>query len=153
MGSCADHPYEPLSTADLEAAEHRLGFELPDDVRDVYGNVANGGFGPAYGLLGLLGGAKNEDGLDAVNLYASFREQDEAAPHLAWPEGLLPVGQLGCAMFICVDCTDSDCRLIWFEPNQHEPGEPWDSSFIVFPGALEKWLRRWLDGHDMFDAM
>jgi hypothetical protein len=44
----------PCVSEDLvQAVERRLGFALPQLLRDVYTRVGNGGFGPAYGLIGI----------------------------------------------------------------------------------------------------
>ena len=116
--------------------------------------VGNGGFGPAYGILGLVDGARNEDGLDAVGVYLRSREPSSADPLWAWPASLLPVGHLGCGMFTCVDCRTANASLVWFEPNPHERGDPWDDAFIPLNLSLEDWLRRWLDGAegDLFES-
>lgn len=37
-----------------------LGFPLPPLLRALYTQLANGGFGPMYGLLGLAGGAPGD---------------------------------------------------------------------------------------------
>jgi hypothetical protein len=138
--------YPPVGAAEVDAAEERLGFVLPESLRQVYTHVGNGGFGPAYGLLGLLGGAVNEDQLDCVSLYESFRMCDPDDPLWHWPESLLPVGHLGCAMYACVDCTTTEAAIVWFEPNPHDDGEPWTESFIPLAPSLESWLTHWLDG-------
>jgi hypothetical protein len=145
--------YPCLSERDILTAERLLGFPLPPTVRRIYTAIGNGGFGPAYGLLGLLGGATDEDELDAVHLYLQHRRPDDHDPHWCWPDRLLPIGHLGCAMSMCVDCTDAEGRLIWFEPNPHSEGAPWSDSFIPFPVTLVEWLERWLDGaDDLFEA-
>jgi hypothetical protein len=48
--------FPPLSMADLEKAEHRIGRRLPELLRRVYTEVANGGFGPDSGLASLTDG-------------------------------------------------------------------------------------------------
>src|SRR5262245_55091738 len=90
--------HRPLAERDLAAAEERLGFKIPPALAALYTRVANGGFGPAYGLLGLVGGALQEHGNDAVSQYEAFRVSDPDDPHWSWPEKLLPVVHLGCAM-------------------------------------------------------
>lgn len=145
MGMAVSVP-SPMTEDELRAVEAILGFALPELLRRLYGEVANGGFGPAYGLLGLRGGALNEDRLDAIGVYLRFRATDAHDPHWRWPERLLPLGHLGCGMFLCVDCTSPDGSLVWFEPNPHEQGAPWDDSFIPFPVDLAGWLQRWLAG-------
>jgi hypothetical protein len=146
--------FPPLGEQAIALAESRIGCRLPAALRNLYLNVGNGGFGPAYGLLGLIGGAKNEDGLDALDAYEQFRQPDSGDPQWRWPTALLPVGHLGCAMFACVDCSSSDGALIWFEPNPHERGEPWDDAFVPLNISIESWLARWLEGSedDLFEA-
>lgn len=43
----------PASAEEIAEAEKLLGFKLPELLEDLYTQVANGGFGPAYGLLGV----------------------------------------------------------------------------------------------------
>ena len=140
----------PLSDHDVAAAESRLGFRLPPLLRAIYGGISNGGFGESYGFLGLVGGALNEGGLDSVSLYESYRQAYPDDEFWQWPEGLLPVCHLGCAMYHCVQCLDETSRVVWFEPNPHEQGSPWDSSFIPFSASLGEYLSSWLDGVDLW---
>lgn len=142
----------PLSPGEIQRIETSLGFKLPEPLRRVYSEVANGGFGYSYGLLGLSGGPRNEDGQDAVGLYLSYRETDPDDPLWKWPLGLLPIGHLGCAMFHCVQCSDPEGPVIWFEPNPHDPGQRWDDSFIPFAPSLATYFRAWLDGKDLFEV-
>ena len=44
----------PVSDAEIAEAERRLGFQLPGLLRQIYGTIADGSFGPAYGFLPLL---------------------------------------------------------------------------------------------------
>jgi hypothetical protein len=71
---CADDPLlggcaAPLRQSDIESAEAMPGFKIPVVLRRIYTEVANGGFGYAYGLLELRGGPRNANGLDSVGLY------------------------------------------------------------------------------------
>ena len=146
--------FAPVSSDVIAKAEQHLGFRLPASLTEIYTRVGNGGFGPSYGLLGLVGGAVNESGEDAVSLYERFRKLDPDDPHWRWPEGLLPVGHLGCAMYACVDCTSERGPVIWFEPNPHTDGESWDDSFFRLADSMTAWLEAWLDGGDdeLFEA-
>src|SRR6188508_996978 len=74
---CADDPrflrvFSPLSETAIVDAEKRFGFHLPSLLRRLYLEVANGGFGYSYGLLGLSGGMTNERGNDAVSQYLMY---------------------------------------------------------------------------------
>jgi hypothetical protein len=144
-------PYPPLSEGELAEAETSLGFKLQPGLRRIYGAIANGGFGPGYGLLGLRGGMLNEEKCDAITLYQTFRQADAEDEHWQWPEGLLPVVHLGCAMFLAVDSTKPEGPVIWFEPNPHEDGEAWDESFIPFATSFDSVIGDWLDGIDSFE--
>ncbi len=140
-----------VTSAQLAQAEAALGFTLPPLLKELYGFVGNGGFGPAYGLLGIPGGATNEDGYDCVRLYLGLRTPTEGDPHWSWPEKLLPVGHLGCGMYACVDCSSPDGVVVWFEPNPHVDGEPWDDAFVPLAPSLCAWLEAWLDGRELHE--
>lgn len=140
----------PLSLEKMAEAENRLGFQLPSMLRRIYTEIANGGFGHSYGFLGLLGGPVNEDGEDAVSLYLANRGLDPDDKYWSWPEGLLPIAHLGCAMYHCIQCDEPDAPIIWFEPNPHEPGTTWENSFIPFCPSLGEYLLAWINGEDLW---
>src|SRR5260221_14743324 len=48
--------FPPASEAQMRKTEQQLGFALPPLLRLLYTHVANGGFGPGYGLFGVIGG-------------------------------------------------------------------------------------------------
>jgi hypothetical protein len=145
--------FPPLGETMVAQAEQILGFQLSGTLRRIYAEVANGGFGPGYGLLGLKDGARNESGEDVVALYKEFSRNDPKDPLWSWPKGLLPVGHLGCGMFCCVDATHSDGPVIWFEPNPHSDGATWTDSFIPLAKSTNEWLLAWLDGEDLLDKL
>jgi hypothetical protein len=95
----------------------------------------------------------NEDGNGAVDQYLMYRQPDPDDKHWIWPKGLLPIGHLGCAMYLCVDCTKSNGPVILFEPNPHEVDAPWNDAFFPFAESTEQWLNAWLDGEDLFDKL
>lgn len=143
-------PFAPLGEAEIRAAEASLGFSLPSTLRRVYAEVGNGGFGPAYGIMGLTGGKLDDLGRDAVSLFRRFREPDARDPMWRWPERLLPVCHLGCAMHLCVDCSAAAGPVVWFEPNVHgNRGDPWEDSFYVLAASTEEWLSAWASGNDL----
>lgn len=128
-----DHPLPvPLPTAELHRAEATLGFALPPLLAALHTRVADGGFGPEYGLLPLE---------CAVAEYTAMRAS-------AWrrPEGVLPIADFGCALRACVDCRSETGQVLLFEPNSGDPGLAW---FLESP-ALADWLRSWLDGSAWF---
>jgi hypothetical protein len=151
-GAVKPKHFPPVAAADVAEVERTLGLRLPPPLVAIYTRVANGGFGPAYGLLGLPGGATEERKLDAVGLYFHLRLPAEGDPLWSWPRHLLPVGHLGCGMYACVDCSTDDGAVVWFEPNPHADGEPWDDAFIPLAPSLAMWLENWLAGVDMFES-
>jgi hypothetical protein len=46
----------PAGVSDLRRAEVLIGCALPPVIVHIYSAVANGGFGPGYGLVGISGG-------------------------------------------------------------------------------------------------
>lgn len=69
---------QPVLTAAQEAASlAALGFQPPQLLMRVDREVANGGFGPGYGLLGLEGGWWAFRQLNAVRTYLWLREEDD----------------------------------------------------------------------------
>lgn len=143
--------FPPASPAQLADAERALGFALPNSMRELYLRVGNGGYGPGYGLIGVADGAADDNGKRLVELYASFAAADPDDPHWRWPPRLLPVAHLGCAMYVCIDCSTPEERVVWFEPNPHADGEPWDDSFIPLAPSMTTWLESWLAGRDLLE--
>ena len=72
----SDHPqhtgfaYPPATEKHLRSTDAALGFPLPPLLRALYAQVANGGFGPFYGLIGVRGGhqVQEEQRLRATTL-------------------------------------------------------------------------------------
>jgi hypothetical protein len=54
----------PVGPKALQAAERAIGYKLPELLRAIYLRVGNGGFGPAYGIVGIKDGPK----LDGLTL-------------------------------------------------------------------------------------
>jgi len=139
----------PSQVEDTEAA---LGFRLPEILKALYLRVGNGGYGPGYGLVGVAGGATDDTGKNIVDLYSEYAAPDPEDPHWRWPRHLLPVAHLGCAMYACLDCSAPGAPVVWFEPNPHSAGEPWDDSFIPLAPSASEWFGAWLADKDLFES-
>ncbi|MGW0503842.1 SMI1/KNR4 family protein [Micromonospora sp. NPDC003241] len=140
----ADDLPAPLSQDAIARAEQRLGFRLHPLLAQLYGELANGGFGPDYQLLGLVDGA---DGDQAVDVYLTART-DDAGTEWAWPEGVLPILDWGCGMYACVDCRSVDGTVLLFEPN---PGDP-DAAWYVDSPSLHAWLTHYVEDTGWWNA-
>jgi hypothetical protein len=149
MNEPADQPLPPpAAPADVDTAERALGFALPAVLRRVYTEVANGGFGPGYGLVGLPGGWTAEHGESIVELYRTYSDDSfEGEFGAPWPGGLVPVCDLGDGVLACVDTTHPDGRVVAFDFEQIDPDEP-DTvadAFREIAPSVEAWLQAWLD--------
>lgn len=106
----------PATIAEVQAAEQRLGLVFPSLLRDIYLHVANGGFGPGYGLLGVAQGAADDNGRNL---------EESHLHHLAWcqecgwnwPPTWVPLIPLGCGIYLCVDCSDDKALIHEYDPN------------------------------------
>ncbi len=144
--------YPPATPRQIKDAEAELGFPLPALLRDLYLNVANGGFGPGYGLFSLAGGTlppdeKREQTL--VNTYTSFRYHSHRQQ---WDEKLLPICTWGCTYFSYIDCARPQAPVMGFDQNSHGQG-PWGCAFSLHAKSFEEWMQRWLDGEDLWQSI
>lgn len=140
----------PATAEELAEAERQLGFALPPLLRRMYGEVANGAWGPEYGANGLIGGARADLERGAVDWYRSSRESgadpdDPGWP--GWPEGLLAVCHWGCAIWSCVDCHSPGGRVVRFDPNPYVGGDgaSWSGAWTEERATLAAFLADWLD--------
>jgi hypothetical protein len=125
----------PADEAAIAAAETALGVALPPQLRRIYSEVADGGFGPGLGLLELS---------RVVGRYAELRAGDELPDKRTWPEGLLPVvdrdGELECV-------EASSGRVIDWDPeglSRRSSEAVFGRSFRELAPSVEDWLAAWL---------
>ncbi|MFD9045542.1 SMI1/KNR4 family protein [Streptomyces zaomyceticus] len=128
----------PAATAEeLASAEAVLGFALPPLLASLYRDVANGGWGPDYQLLPLVG-----SGRTVLSEYRSERSAsaEETTPY--WPAGVLPILDWGCAMYAAVDCRTETAPVLLFEPNAID--DDGAAAWFVDGESLAEWLETWL---------
>jgi len=129
----------PADPAVIEDAETALGIRLPPFLRRIYGEIADGGFGPGVGLLSLAA---------ALAAYERMRSGEELPRGRAWPDGLLPVVEREPG-FYCVDTTTNAGRVVDWDPEELEEfsGEQaFARSFTEDAPSIEAWLGRWVGG-------
>ena len=142
----------PLAQKDaLTNEERRLGFQLPPLLKRLYCEVCNGGFGPGYGLIGLSGGASDDLGRTAPEIYESFLTQAPSDLGWSWPRRLLPICNWGCAIYSCVDCTAPDFPMKIFDPNLHANSQSWADAFFDEASSFEVWIEAWGCGQDLWE--
>lgn len=109
-----DFEYPPLSEEEMALIEQNQGYPLPPLLRSLYTTVANGGFGPGYGLTVLSPGAAPADGspierhsrLIDLALYLRWYGPSDyfEFPWYVWPESLFLICEDGCGYDFYLDC-------------------------------------------------
>jgi hypothetical protein len=140
----------PASEVAVAATEKQLGFNLPQTLRRIYLKVANGGFGPGYGVMGVAGGFADDLGHTVGDLFEVYRRGDPEDPEWNWPERFLPICHWGCVVYSALDCRDEQTAVYLVDVSGKEPGEPMDKIIKLQTDALERWLRDWLEGKDLW---
>jgi hypothetical protein len=139
MAASQDLP-PPASPQEVDELETATGLRLPPFLRQAYLSIANGGFGPGYGLLPLTRHPIDEAEETVLELYRSLSLPDPEDPEWAWPKNLLPICDWGCAIRSCVDCSGEVGAVIRFDPNGHGPGVGWASAFEAESPSIRAWL-------------
>jgi len=138
---------EPATAAALDAAEARLGVALPPLLRRLYLEVANGGFGPGSGIIGIRDGWTTDHGRSVEDLSEEMGDSTTEDPRWVWPAGLVPFVDHGGA-FGCVDASTAEGRIVDWDPDDLDgrgPDGGWSRSFHEVAPSLAAWLERWLD--------
>ena len=127
----------PLRATDevLDRAETRLGFGLPVVLRQLYGGVADGGFGPGPGFLSI----------DSVaDRYLAV--QAEVPRTQRWPDRLLPIVDDD-PVLDCIDASTANGPVVTWDPDglsERAGDRTWQRSFRERAPSLEAWLEGWL---------
>lgn len=122
---------------DLDAAEASIGHSLPPTLRLVLTEVANGGFGPGYGLLGVgLTGHRIDIAEFSLNLPDFYRLQLEQDPE--WNRDQLVIADHGCVIWETVSLSTGEVSTFrgdtgTFEAQHFEPTGM----------DLQAWLLNW----------
>jgi hypothetical protein len=143
----------PATDGQLQATEQALGFPLPPFLRLLYSQIANGGFGPGYGLIGVIGGFDEAGTLVEMYQYHTVRgqlielEQYEHAsgsdaplelPDTLWPRSMLYLCDWGQGDISCIDCVTGRVFLVHMGAKSHR--------FVLELQApsLREWWEQWL---------
>jgi hypothetical protein len=139
----------PATEARLESAERELGVRFPSLLRRLYLDVANGGFGPGPGLVGVRGGATTDHGKSIEDLYTEMLDAQSEHSAWVWPRTLVPVSDLG-GVYACIDCSTDAGRVVEFDFEQLDEGgrgdRGWSRAFSERSPSLAAYLEEWLGG-------
>lgn len=142
----------PASPQQLAAAEAVFGHALPPILRQIYGAVANGGFGPGYGVMGVAGGVTDDQGETIESCYQALREDDPQDPTWQWDARWVPFCHWGCGVYSVVLCLPP-YPVFYVDPGAKDPDMPMQSIVIPHKDTLDDWLRDWLDGNNLWNEV
>lgn len=142
--------FPPATAEQLQATETLLGFALPPFLRTLYSELANGGFGPSYGLRGAIGGFADAtgnivqhyqslcEGRSLLDLESELAQKDDeiVVPFDKWPRGFFSICEWGCAIQICQDGATGAVDRV----------EPSGDGYHITQEAisLPQWLESWM---------
>jgi hypothetical protein len=121
----------PCTEAEVAAAEAKLGFVLPGDLRLFYLEVADGGVGPGAGIYSLK---------QLLAKWREFTDEPIGERGQKWPSKLLPIHGDD---WDVVSIDRGTGELIYWDVEEIDYGG-WKKSFKPEAGSLEAWLDKWL---------
>lgn len=140
----------PVATEEqIARAEARFGFPIPRLLRRIYREVANGGFGPGYGLIGIEDGNARKSGLDVVGIYESQLHADTEDPGWEWPLKLVPLFDWGGFVFSAGGFGNDDVPITEFDPTLRLPRDPMEKALRAQAPSLSQFLERWIRGENV----
>ncbi|UDM03299.1 SMI1/KNR4 family protein [Streptomyces longhuiensis] len=151
-GCLPDQPFPPLAMAEVERAERKLGYRLPQLLRRIYTEIGDGGFGPEGGLASLTPRRVphwyEPDWPCATTIHA---EQPGWGASASW--FFLTGG--GCTMQWHVSLIAVDHPVLLWDADGWEPDwdqDPHDGLRYAAP-SLRQWLWTWADGGNVWDEV
>ncbi|MGW2525034.1 SMI1/KNR4 family protein [Streptomyces sp. NPDC001617] len=129
----------PASPDAVAGAEEVFGYPLPPLLRRLYLEVANGGFGPRSGILGVPGGEWRGNWADIVDVYQAF----SSAPDNPVPDGLIWLFDWGDAIWSLVDCRDPEGPMWGWDPH-----DGLDGALFPMGQNFAEWLTDALAGKE-----
>jgi hypothetical protein len=110
LGMPGDLPNPAATREEIAAFERRAGIPLPPLLRALL-MIADGSFGPGYGLLGVA----HPDSSGKLDL---SRAQEPFARHAHWPAKHFVICQWGCGGFSVVDASSAEATVLYFDQDE-----------------------------------
>lgn len=110
--------------------EKETGLKLPESLITLYEAKGNGGFGPEYGMLGIVSGHETDLGDTMLSLYKAFCAGDKEDCNWKWPQELIPFIHIGCAIHYCINSKEKEYPIVKFDPNGYDEEKGWEKHFI-----------------------
>lgn len=128
----------PLAPEQIEQAESQLGFRLPPLMVRLYSEVADGFWGPGYGLNPLLASIPD---IGVVSIV----ESKKSYPEIGWPSNLIFLCSYGCGFEAYVNHMEPTLPVIYEDcDGPNDDYMRWPSGY-----SLDEYLQAWLDGGSM----
>lgn len=144
--------FPPITPAEVEEAERSIGRRLPELLRRVYTEVADGGFGPDGGLASLTEGNRVPGHLYDWPWTVGVHERNRAT---GVPPSWLFLAAGGCTMEWYVSLTALGNQVLLYDADGWVPdwGEGPHDGLRYASVSLRGWLRTWADGGNVWDEL
>ena len=136
-------PNAAISQVELTAVEASLGFALPPVIRRISTEIADGGFGPAWGInrvkhpANLPFGPHWQVRMSVESWHQLYHDEyQESLDH--YPRQFIRYCEVGCNISVCVDCTTRHGQVFIDDPNI-EPAIQYQNQSVI------EWLELWLE--------
>ncbi|HEY9370870.1 SMI1/KNR4 family protein [Streptomyces sp.] len=141
--------FPPVTPAELADAERRLGRRLPDLLRRVYTEVADGGFGPDSGLASLTEGHRAPGHLSDWPCTVGIYERNRTT---GVPASWLHLAYGGCTMEWHLALTAADIPVLLYDADGWDPsgGEDPHDGLRHATASLRRWLWTWANGGNVW---
>ncbi len=147
-----------MSESDLLDIEKSIGTPLPSLLKRIYSEIANGGFGPALGLVPASSLLYTDHNSGKIVEYwpgvpcrhTSFEDRE-----LILPLALIPIAEGGCQILLHIACFHSDFPVLevdedcWPEPPMNPELFTIPEEICTYFGAIispsfNQWMADWL---------
>ena len=149
--------YPPVTKAQIEAAEVRLGFQLPPLLRELYTTVANGAdfFGPGEWFHGIVDENETKPDIPTMEAFVGDGPRSfdaETINHLRahpgsyivsedLPAGFVALTHIGCGIYVYLDGYTGH---LYVRDALYENGEVVGAAFSWCAQSVEEWVERTL---------
>lgn len=143
-------PFPPLALSELERAEQKIGYRLPDLLRRIYTEIGDGGFGPEGGLASLTDGHRPPGTLTDWHCALTIHDQ---RPGWAPPRSWFFLTGGGCSMEWYVSLIAVDHPVLLYDADGWVPewGQEPHDGLRYATSSLRHWLWTWADGGNVWD--
>ena len=149
--------YPPATEAQIEAAEARLGFQLPPMLRELYTTIANGAdfFSPGKCIHGIVDENEKRPNIPTMEGFVAKGPRPFDAETISLlrahpgsyvlceqePTGLVALAHVGCGVYVHLD---GYTGRLYIRDAHYENGEDVGAAFSWCASSVEEWVERTL---------